>query len=193
MSSARLVLLCALPAMAAAEAGRLGGGRALRGGASGNATSPPVAPEGVSLASAGDDPCWIHKGCASTPGYSNVGSMGPGWYCTDGMFVDGSTSFDQCRIHAACHAGAKWDGGKWICSDGNSGSGIFGQNDACYIHQNCQAGVAYSNDNTASMGNGWYCTDGQWVDANTAFDTCQIHKRCGCGASFKFNRWVCNC
>jgi len=194
MSSALSLLLFALPALAAAEGGRLGGGRALRGGRSGNGTSAQEAPVLVgSFASAGDDPCWIHKACDSTPGYSDIGSMGRGWYCSDGMPVDAGTQLDECHIHEDCQVGPKWDGGKWICADGNSGSGIFGQNDACFIHQNCQAGAAYSSDGTASMGNGWYCMDGQPVDANTQLDECHIHKSCECGASFKFNSWFCNC
>jgi len=167
---------------------------ALLGSPKDNGTSPQEAPEvASSIAAAGNDPCWIHQACSSTPGYSDTGSMGRGWYCTDGVYVDGSTSYDPCSIHEACHVGVKFEGGVWMCNDGNSGSGIFGQNDNCYIHKNCQAGAGYSNDNTASLGNGWYCADGQYVDASTPFDKCHIHKNCGCGASFKLNAWFCNC
>merc|ERR1712190_178266 len=178
------MIVLALPAFAAAQTGR-SSAPALRGGGN-NGTSPEVS----SLAATQSyDPCHIHKGCDSTPGYSQTGSMGPGWYCSDGMYVDGSTKYDQCRIHSNCQSGAKWDGSMWVCSDDNPGV-VF---DKCYIHQNCQAGAAYSNDGTASLGNGWYCNDGQWVDANTHFDACHIHKECSCGVSFKFHSWVCNC
>ena len=63
-----------------------------------------------SFAAAGNDPCWIHQACSSTPGYSDTGSMGRGWYCTDGVYVDGSTSYDPCSIHEACHVGVKFEG-----------------------------------------------------------------------------------
>jgi len=186
------LLVLMVPALAGAQA-TPSGSPALRGAGS-NGSSPVAAgSEMRAVAAQSDDPCFIHEGCDSSPGYSDSGSMGPGWYCSDGMYVDGNTKLDGCHIHSNCQSGAKWDGSRWVCSDDNPGGGIFGQQDSCYIHENCQAGVAYSNDNTASLGNGWYCSDGQYVDANTAFDMCHIHKNCACGASFQFNMWRCDC
>jgi len=146
-------------------------------------------------AASADDHCWIHQGCSSTPGYSNTGSMGPGWYCTDGMYVDVNTAYDSCSIHEGCTSGVKYDGGEWICNDGNQpgGGGALPFTDGCYIHQGCSAGAGYNGDGTASLGNGWYCMDGQFVDANTKFDACAIHQGCTCGVSYQIAAWVCSC
>jgi len=138
------------------------------------------------------DGCFVHQGCDDI-GYSDTGSMGAGWYCTDGVYVDSNTAFDSCSIHPDCHVGAKWDGGKWTCNDANAGGDVFGITDSCYIHTGCDGGAGYSADNTASLGNGWYCLDGQYVDANTQFDKCAIHKQCGCDATWNGLVWVCGC
>jgi len=61
------------------------------------------------------DPCWIHQGCADTPGYSDTGSMGPGWYCSDGVYVDANTAYDLCAIHSSCSCGVKYVA-TWICN-----------------------------------------------------------------------------
>ena len=79
------------------------------------------------------DSCFVHQGCDDI-GYSDTGSMGAGWYCTDGMYVDSNTAFDSCSIHPDCHDGASWDGGKWTCKDENAGGDVFGITDSCYIH-----------------------------------------------------------
>merc|ERR1711918_284588 len=48
-----------------------------------------------------------------------------------------------------------------------------GYDSNCYIHSGCLTGKAgYSTDPNDSMGEGWYCTDGQYVDMNTKFDAC---------------------
>merc|ERR1712216_550835 len=55
----------------------------------------------------------------------------------------------------------------------------------CYIHSGCLTGKArYSTDPNDSMGKGWYCTDGQYVDKNTKFDACEIHTGCDSGAAY---------
>lgn len=142
------------------------------------------------LATSGNDPCFIHAGCGTGAGYSDSGSMGPGWYCTDDKYVDSNTKYDACAIHPGCSSGAKFQAGTWTCSDDNHGpAGIF---DSCYIHEGCSA-AGYSGDNTASLGNGWYCLDGKYVDANTHFDHCMIHKQCSCGVVYKGFAWVCAC
>jgi hypothetical protein len=41
--------------------------------------------------------------------------------------------------------------------------------DACYIHSGCTKGVGYSQK--GSLGQGWYCTDGQEVTTNKAILT----------------------
>ncbi|CAE8585268.1 unnamed protein product [Polarella glacialis] len=182
MAPTALVLLLALafPAFAMAQ---VNGSRtpALRGS---NFTAD------LELFVASNDPCWIHQGCSSA-GYSNEGSMGPGWYCSDGMYVDANTAFDSCAVHRSCR-GVGYEGGKWVCSDGNHGGVIPGITDSCYIHQGCSA-AGYSGDNKASLGNGWYCLDGQYVDANSKFDNCAIHKQCSCGVEYKLVAWVCEC
>mmetsp|Transcript_74024 Transcript_74024/g.165663 ORF Transcript_74024/g.165663 Transcript_74024/m.165663 type:complete len:215 (-) Transcript_74024:264-908(-) len=62
------------------------------------------------------DPCWIHQGCSSTPGYSETGSMGFGWYCSDGVYVDHThTVYDLCRIHTGCNCGVSYVG-IWVCN-----------------------------------------------------------------------------
>jgi len=139
----------------------------------------------------GSDRCWIHTGCSTGAGYSHTGSMGPGWYCTDDVYCDASTRYDACAIHTNCHSGVKFEAGRWTCSDDNDG-GIAGVTDGCYIHKGCSH-AGYSSDNTASLGNGWYCLDGVYVDANTQFDRCLIHKRCGCGVVYKGIAWFCAC
>ncbi|WP_115016603.1 hypothetical protein [Synechococcus sp. UW140] len=50
--------------------------------------------------------------------------------------------------------------------------------DPCFIHPDCKAGVAYSNDRSNTMGPGWYCKDGKLVNKNTNFDPCKIQKGC---------------
>merc|ERR1712190_592291 len=114
-------------------------------------------------------------------GYSDTGSMGPGWYCTD-------NKYDACAIHSSCGSGASFEGGRWTCNDDNPG----GITDSCYIHKGC-SDAGYSGDNTASLGNGWYCLDGVYVDANTQFDRCLIHKQCSCGVVYRAFAWFCAC
>merc|ERR1711972_1075905 len=96
-----------------------------------------------SLALPSYDPCFIHEGCHSTPVYSSTGSMGPGWYCSDGVLVGASTKYEKCHIHSDCQDGAKLEGGKWVCGDDNPGGGIFGDLDRCYIHKRCACGVTF--------------------------------------------------
>merc|ERR1719324_1244942 len=50
------------------------------------------------------DNCYIHRGCVGGASYSfgtdkdgRPDSMGAGWYCNDGQYVDGSTQYDQCQ------------------------------------------------------------------------------------------------
>jgi len=62
-----------------------------------------------------------HAGCATGAGYSSVGSMGPGWYCTDNMYVDSNTRYDACAIHSGCPSGARFEAGRWTCNDDNPG------------------------------------------------------------------------
>jgi len=62
------------------------------------------------------DPCWIHQNCQSPPGYSDAGSMGYGWYCTDGVYVDPFTAYDPCAIHPDCHCGVGFVDGTWLCN-----------------------------------------------------------------------------
>ena len=157
----------------------------------------------------GTDACFIHKGC-SNAGYSRdaANTCGVGWYCTDGQYVDSTTVFDTCDIHPDCSCGkASFKGiggvGTWICdcsdSHGQScgnGGGLPGT-DACFIHKGC-SNAGYSRNAANTCGVGWYCTDGQYVDSNTDFDTCDIHPDCSCGkASFKgiagIGTWICDC
>merc|ERR1719164_330679 len=77
----------------------------------------------LGLVSAGDFPyCWIHTGCQSPAevGWSNQGSMGPGYYCTDGVFVDQHTSFDSCYAQPYCPSPLTFSEGAWKCMEGSS-------------------------------------------------------------------------
>merc|ERR1712216_649325 len=62
------------------------------------------------------DSCYIHRGCVGGASYSfgtdkdgRPDSMGAGWYCNDGQYVDSSTQYDQCQIHKGCHSGVYYD------------------------------------------------------------------------------------
>jgi len=65
------------------------------------------------------DPCYIHSGCDAGCEWTEDGSAGQGWYCSDGV----ECSFDQgncdnCQITPGCDAGPVWDDGSnmWVCS-----------------------------------------------------------------------------
>merc|ERR1712094_86195 len=71
------------------------------------------------------DSCYIHRGCVGGASYSfgtdkdgRPDSMGAGWYCNDGQYVDGSTQYDQCQIHTNCQ-GVYYDESTqvWRCND----------------------------------------------------------------------------
>eukprot|EP00931_Biecheleriopsis_adriatica_P057466 TRINITY_DN3408_c0_g1_i1.p1 TRINITY_DN3408_c0_g1~~TRINITY_DN3408_c0_g1_i1.p1 ORF type:complete len:302 (-),score=60.08 TRINITY_DN3408_c0_g1_i1:224-1069(-) len=148
----------------------------------------------------GTDACFIHRGCKKASYSHNAAdSCGVGWYCTDGQYVDSNTVFDTCVIHKDCSCGkASFQSGVWKCDCDNhgpscgNGGGLPGT-DACFIHRGCKK-AGYSHNAADSCGVGWYCTDGQYVDSNTVFDTCVIHKDCSCGkASFQSGVWKCDC
>lgn len=193
MSRLATVIIITIAASAAAQAHNTTSPN-LRGGSVAALGDEPAANEThleLLAAAWGRDPCWIHTGCATGVGYSSAGSMGPGWYCTDNMYVDSNTRRDACAIHSSCASGARFEAGRWTCNDDNPG-GAAGITDSCYIHKGCNA-AGYSGDNTASLGNGWYCLDGVHVDANTQFDRCLIHKQCTCGVVYKGFAWFCAC
>merc|ERR1719447_8382 len=156
--------------------------------------------------------------------------MGRGWYCSDGVYVDGNTDYDVCWIHSACHVGVKFvqvtGPGAWVCNDVPGGADIaqktasnllasrdggsagaspaavaanesssHGQSfDPCFIHSDCHSEPGFSE--TGSMGRGWYCSDGVFVDGKTDYDACWIHSACHVGVKFVQaagqGAWVCN-
>merc|ERR1712094_75786 len=164
------------------------------------------------------DSCYIHRGCVGGASYSfgidkdgRPDSMGAGWYCNDGQYVDSSTQYDQCQIHKGCHSGVYYDETTqvWRCNDhagrnpwssySAPGSGSnWSSADSCYIHRGCVGGASYSfgtdkDGRPDSMGAGWYCNDGQYVDGSTQYDQCQIHTNCqGVYYDESTQVWRCN-
>ena len=150
-----------------------------------------------------NDACYIHKGCTGGAGYcdwdccNNNGGCwggGPAWFCNDGGAIDASTVFDRCEIHRNCkYAQFNEVLRTWVCGHEGDGGGK-----GCYIHVGCNGGAGYCdsqccNDNGCSMGEGWYCNDGQSVDDSTQYDRCLISPNC---EAAKYNdlisAWVCD-
>jgi len=162
------------------------------------------------------DACYIHAGCNGGAedllwtGYkrpaaaycdwdccNNNGGCwggGPAWFCNDGGAIDASTVFDRCEIHRNCkYAQFNEVLRTWVCGHEGDGGGK-----GCYIHVGCNGGAGYCdsqccNDNGCSMGEGWYCNDGQSVDDSTQYDRCLISPNC---EAAKYNdlirAWVCD-
>ena len=161
------------------------------------AVLPMVLVHASNPAVAGDDPCFIHSGCKKGVGYSQKGSMGPGWYCTDGQEVNKQSNFDDCNIASGCSSdtrcvkyGPVWKG------QPHSFPRVTGKSWQCYdnafIHQGCTKGAVYVKNGT--MGSAWYCNDGKKVEESTQIDEAFITPGCSEGAIFdsNINAWRCN-
>ena len=146
--------------------------------------------------SGGTDACFIHSGCKKGVGFSQMGTMGEGWYCTDGQLVSPQTQYDQCNIIPGCTSdihsvqyGPVWKLGE------HSSPRVVGQSWQCFdnafIHQGCEKGVVYMKNGT--MGTAWYCNDGKKVDSSTPIDTAFIQPGCQKGVEFdgKISAWRC--
>ena len=146
--------------------------------------------------SGGADACFIHSGCKKGAGFSQKGSMGEGWYCTDGQLVGPQTQYDQCNIVSGCTSdkhsvqyGPVWK------SEERSFPRVVGQSWQCFdnafIHQGCEKGAVYMKNGT--MGTAWYCNDGKKVDSSTPIDTAFIQPGCQEGVVFdeKISAWRC--
>jgi len=161
-----------------------------------SALLPIVSIHAVNPAVAGDA-CYIHTGCTTGVGYSDSGSMGKGWYCTDGEKVTTQTKLDACNIMTACSSdthsvkyGPIWGGNEHALPR------VIGQAWQCFdnafIHQGCSKGAVYAKDGT-TMGSAWYCNDGQKVDKSTQIDASFISPGCKEGVTFdsSIKAWRC--
>ncbi|WP_137024864.1 hypothetical protein [Synechococcus sp. UW179A] len=137
------------------------------------------------------DPCWIHTDCEKPVGYSNDpnSSMGIGWYCTDGKLVTSSTELDSCEILKGCTA-ESGRSPQYVPKMSEGGQAAWRCADNAFIHTNCSA-AGWSKDG-GTMGIGWYCDDGKYVDKNTEFDKAYIHPGCPAVEYNKtFQAWIC--
>ena len=143
------------------------------------------------------DACYIHSGCTKGVGYSQKGSLGQGWYCTDGQEVNKQSNFDNCNINTGCSSdthsvkyGPVWGGNE------HAFPRVTGQSWQCFdnafIHKGCAKGAVYAKDGT--MGSAWYCNDGQKVDDSTQYDSSFISPGCKEGVKYdtSINAWRCN-
>merc|ERR1712203_419437 len=83
-----------------------------------NQENTPLSAAYVPAAACKTDSCYIHQGCSlpAQAGWSDTGSMGPGYYCSDGVYVDKSSEFDSCCAYPNCSVPLTFDGGRWVCN-----------------------------------------------------------------------------
>merc|ERR1719454_540533 len=115
---------------------------------------------------------------------ASAGGGGRRYVCYQSCCVEHSSviAFDSGFIESESDVSCE---SEWSTCGGPSPAPHPGYDSNCYIHSGCLTGKAgYSTDPNDSMGEGWYCTDGQYVDMNTKFDACEIHSGCDSGAAY---------
>merc|ERR1711990_289372 len=85
-----------------------------------------------------------------------------------GVEADSEWRQDCEDCDASCGGSFHWSSDAGCQCDSIVQPPQTGYDSNCYIHSGCLTGKAgYSTDPNDSMGEGWYCTDGQYVDMNT--------------------------
>ena len=133
------------------------------------------------------DRCEIHRNCK----YAQFNEVLRTWVC--GHEGDGGLGITAAVTDAATDAATTV-----ATIPATAATGAIQSVGECYIHSGCNNGAGYCdsqccNDNGCSMGEGWYCNDGENVDDSTQFDRCLISANCGAA---KYNdlirAWVCD-